>query len=775
MLEGPAAAARYVDVAAAATASVLAGRPAELAVARRALERARSALARGDARAFAAARAEVRTTIVRAAYLEAAAAAARGDAAAARRWLLVREFRPPTRFSRASADATLAVDRLAEGALVAAAAAAAVRVDLLDTYDGRLRSSLEAVRAATLAGFDVRRAEAASGAAGYWRIVRPTYRAQRGPARAARGRRALRAARPRGDGGQRSGSARARRTRARGLPRRAARRRRAAAPRRSAPALRRARPDRVRPGRRGRARRARLRDPGGDHVPGRRCRRVRRPRVGPPPPRRGRDARAQARRLRRSATRSRAATRGDRVAAPETVDATAAEALRLAETVFPKRWREAAETADFDVIAATLDRVQAAAAAGRVGTGRAGAPRGVRRLRARSRAAAARDRAERLPEGRDALLVRRRGGRRARPAPEAQGVRCGARADAARPGRGARGRRGARRRRCGLARLRRREQRDHRLPRGSRGGPDPRRADGEHGRRAARAPTPAPHRRRRRARGERRHVGRRPDGARLARRLGREARGRRLARRDRGAAPDPQLVLPPRLLAGEPPGPAQAEEADPRRRVDRRPLRAGRRARRARVLERLPRGLRDGALPAGDDARGGRLHRPPGRRGRLRRRARGLRARDRARAAPAAQEDARRDRRPDHGRPRRPRRSDGADDAGRRLAAGDARRGPDAPLLGRDVVRRLPDVGGPPRAGGRRGLRRRQLPRRRGAAEAEARADLLGAGVRLQPDTLPRYLPTSQARCASSGSRSFSHASATAFGEPGIETITAPR
>ena len=71
VLEGPAAAARYVQVASDATASVLAGRPAELAAARGALERARSAVARGDARAFAAARAECWTTIVRAAYLEA--------------------------------------------------------------------------------------------------------------------------------------------------------------------------------------------------------------------------------------------------------------------------------------------------------------------------------------------------------------------------------------------------------------------------------------------------------------------------------------------------------------------------------------------------------------------------------------------------------------------------------------------------------------------------------------------------------------------------------
>ena len=37
-----------------------------------------------------------------------------------------------------------------------------------------------------------------------------------------------------------------------------------------------------------------------------------------------------------------------------------------------------------------------------------------------------------------------------------------------------------------------------------------------------------------------------------------------VARRDRRAAADPQLVLPPRLLAGEPAGPAPPEEAHPR-------------------------------------------------------------------------------------------------------------------------------------------------------------------------------------------------------------------
>ena len=69
--------------------------------------------------------------------------------------------------------------------------------------------------------------------------------------------------------------------------------------------------------------------------------------------------------------------------------------------------------------------------------------------------------------------------------------------------------------------------------------------------------------------GERRHLGRRADRARLARRLRRAARGGRLAGRDRRAAPDPQLVLPPGLLAGEPPGPPPEEEARARRRVDR--------------------------------------------------------------------------------------------------------------------------------------------------------------------------------------------------------------
>ena len=95
----------------------------------------------------------------------------------------------------------------------------------------------------------------------------------------------------------------------------------------------------------------------------------------------------------------------------------------LLERLYPSAWQDAAETADFDVIAATLDRLQAAAAAGDWGRRRAGAPRGVRHLRARARAAAARARAVALPGDRGLLLVRRGGPRRPRPADQAQGAR----------------------------------------------------------------------------------------------------------------------------------------------------------------------------------------------------------------------------------------------------------------------------------------------------------------------------------------------------------------
>ena len=89
--------------------------------------------------------------------------------------------------------------------------------------------------------------------------------------------------------------------------------------------------------------------------------------------------------------------------------------------------------------------------------------------------------------------------------------------------------------------------------------------------------------------------------ARLALAVRREARGDRRPGRDRGPAAGPELVLPPRLLDRVDRRPPQAREGAARggRGGGRRRGGDGRRPLPARLLERLPRGLRDGPLPAG--------------------------------------------------------------------------------------------------------------------------------------------------------------------------------
>jgi high-affinity iron transporter len=168
-----------VGEARAATTNLLAGRPADLARARVSLDSADQAAARLDAPGLAAARAAVWTTILFASYDEAISASKRGDVADARAWLLVREFRPPTRFSRAAADGTLALDNLAQGSISPATAATAVRTDLLDTYDGRFRAALASLGEAQQLGFAATRAEAGALVLGYWSLLGPAYRAQR--------------------------------------------------------------------------------------------------------------------------------------------------------------------------------------------------------------------------------------------------------------------------------------------------------------------------------------------------------------------------------------------------------------------------------------------------------------------------------------------------------------------------------------------------------------------------------------------------------------------
>ncbi len=133
-----------------------------------------------DAPALARASARLWTTLLQAGLAGAVADAKAGDAAAARNWLLVREYRAPTRFTRAGTDATLAVAGLARGEITPKAAARAVRADLLDTYEARLRATLQSAVAAARRGFDVRLAETAALAHGYARIIDPGFRSQRG-------------------------------------------------------------------------------------------------------------------------------------------------------------------------------------------------------------------------------------------------------------------------------------------------------------------------------------------------------------------------------------------------------------------------------------------------------------------------------------------------------------------------------------------------------------------------------------------------------------------
>ena len=110
---------------------------------------------------------------------------ARGDAATAKRWLLLREYRTATRFTRPGAEGTLALDQLGRGTLTPKAATQAVKKDLLDAYQARLRELLADARRGIEQNLPARRAEAAAQAAGYFAILAPALR--RGPRRARRG------------------------------------------------------------------------------------------------------------------------------------------------------------------------------------------------------------------------------------------------------------------------------------------------------------------------------------------------------------------------------------------------------------------------------------------------------------------------------------------------------------------------------------------------------------------------------------------------------------
>jgi high-affinity iron transporter len=149
---------------------------------RAALRDAGRALRAGDQSALAAARGRLRTALLRGSYGATLAAVRAGDASRARDWLLLREFREATRFTRPGVDATLAVRELAAGKSGPRKALVGVKKDLLDAYQASLSAELEQAGQAAERGFDARVAENAATAAGLWLILAPEYERARGAA-----------------------------------------------------------------------------------------------------------------------------------------------------------------------------------------------------------------------------------------------------------------------------------------------------------------------------------------------------------------------------------------------------------------------------------------------------------------------------------------------------------------------------------------------------------------------------------------------------------------
>ncbi len=143
---------------------------------------AQQALTHQDALAFAAARAQIWTAILFGSYTAVDNAVQHSDAPTAQAWLLLREFRTATRFSRPGVDATLAVARLMTKASVPADVLLAVRADLLDTYQARLNEVLGDLVNANDKQYAMRRAEHAALAEGYFALLASAYGAQRGAA-----------------------------------------------------------------------------------------------------------------------------------------------------------------------------------------------------------------------------------------------------------------------------------------------------------------------------------------------------------------------------------------------------------------------------------------------------------------------------------------------------------------------------------------------------------------------------------------------------------------
>ncbi len=156
--------------------------PADLRAARRAMAAARRAVERGDEAGLASAYGTALAALRRGALRVSTASAATGDVARARQWLLIRDFRQATRYTRPGVDATTALEELEAGEIEPAEAVTQIRKDLIDAYQARLLEYLDEAVGESERGYAPAAAESAAFAAGYWKLLAPEYEVQKGAA-----------------------------------------------------------------------------------------------------------------------------------------------------------------------------------------------------------------------------------------------------------------------------------------------------------------------------------------------------------------------------------------------------------------------------------------------------------------------------------------------------------------------------------------------------------------------------------------------------------------
>ena len=181
ILDGGAQAAKDVESAREAFSGTLAAgleksSPKNYKALQSALEDAKRAVAQGDEVGLAAARGEALAALRHGAYDVAIEATAASRVGRARAWLLIRDFRQITRFTRPGVDATSALDQLEAGEITADEAVLSVRKDLYDAYQTRLTTFLDEADQASQRGYNATLAESAALANGYWEIISPEFR-----------------------------------------------------------------------------------------------------------------------------------------------------------------------------------------------------------------------------------------------------------------------------------------------------------------------------------------------------------------------------------------------------------------------------------------------------------------------------------------------------------------------------------------------------------------------------------------------------------------------